>query len=109
MGDFNIDLMKTDSYRPIHDYLESNYSHSMRPTIYKPTRITATTATCIDNILTNNDDIIGNSFVYLTFTVIIMIRNFNIKTKSVNLKDFVIQHHEKLLNAYFFWYISLTH
>jgi exonuclease III len=40
MGDFNIDLLKVDSHRPTHDYLELVYSHSMIPTIYKPTRIT---------------------------------------------------------------------
>ena len=57
MGDFNIDLLKTDTHRPIHDYLEYIYSHSMLPTIYIPTRVTATTATCTDNILTNNEDI----------------------------------------------------
>ena len=58
MGDFNIDLLKTDMHRPIHDYVECIYSNSMLPSIYKPTRITANTATCIDNILTNNENII---------------------------------------------------
>ena len=64
MGDFNIDLLKTDTHRPTHDYVELMYSCSMIPTIYKPTRITATTATCIDNILTNNEeDIIQSTIV----------------------------------------------
>ena len=58
MGDFNIDLLKTDTHRPTHEYLEFIYSYSMLPTIYEPTRITATTATCIDNILTNNVDVL---------------------------------------------------
>ena len=26
MGDFNIDLLKTDIHRPIHDYVDSIYS-----------------------------------------------------------------------------------
>ena len=68
IGDFNIDLLKTDSHRPIHDYLEFIYSHSMLPTIYKPTRITATTATCIDNILTNNEDIIQSTILISDIT-----------------------------------------
>ena len=68
MGDFNIDLLETDSHRPIHDYLEFIYSHSMLPTIYKPTRITATTATCIDNILTNNEDIIQSTILISNIT-----------------------------------------
>ena len=62
MGDFNIDLLKVDIDRPTHDYLEYIYSYSILPTIYKPTRITATTATIIDNILTNNEDI-SQSFI----------------------------------------------
>ena len=68
MGDFNIELLKTDSHRLIHDYLEFIYSHSMLPTIYKPTRITATTATCIDNILTNNEDIIQSTILISDIT-----------------------------------------
>ena len=54
MGDFNIDLLKDDSHRPTHDYLNLVYSCSLVPTIYKPTRITEHSATIIDNILTNN-------------------------------------------------------
>ena len=54
MGDFNIDLLKESSHRPTHDYLNLVYSCSLMPTIYKPTRITEHSATCIDNILTNN-------------------------------------------------------
>ena len=63
MGDFNIDLLKTETHRPTHDYLELVYSHSMLPTVYKPTRITATTATCIDNILTNNENLIQTTIL----------------------------------------------
>ena len=65
MGDFNIDLLKVDIDRPTHDYLGYIYSYSILPTIYKPTRITATTATIIDNILTNNEDI-SQSFILVT-------------------------------------------
>ena len=53
MGDFNIDLLKVDSHRSTHDYLEFIYSYSLMPTIYKPTRITESTATIIDHIVTN--------------------------------------------------------
>jgi len=31
MGDFNIDLLKEDSHRPTHDYLDLVYSCSSRP------------------------------------------------------------------------------
>ena len=68
MGDFNIDLLKTDIQRPIHDYLEFILSYPMLLTIYKPTRITATTTTCIDNILTNNEDIIQSTILLTDLT-----------------------------------------
>ena len=57
MGDFNIDLLKEEKYRQIHDYLNMILSYSMLPTITKPTRITENSATLIDNILTNNYDV----------------------------------------------------
>ena len=66
MGDFNIDLLKVDSNRAIHDYLELIYSYSLMPTIYKPNRITKTTATIIDNILTNNTENIIKSSIIVT-------------------------------------------
>ena len=56
LGDFNIDLLKTDMHRPIHDYVECIYSNSMLPSVYKPTRITANTATCVDNIFQYNSN-----------------------------------------------------
>ena len=68
MGDFNIDLLKVDTHRPTHDYLELIYSYSLLPTIYKPTRITETTATIIDNILTNDDNIIKSSILVTDIT-----------------------------------------
>ena len=34
MSDLNIDLLKVDSHRPTHDYLEFIYSHSLIPMIY---------------------------------------------------------------------------
>ena len=57
MGDFNIDLLKDDISRPIHDYVDFIYSKSLIPTIYKPTRITESSATLIDNILTNCENV----------------------------------------------------
>ena len=63
MGDFNIDLLKADTHRPTHGYLELIYSNSMLPTIYKPTRITETSATIIDNILINNEYIIQSTIL----------------------------------------------
>ena len=54
MGDYSIDLLKNDSDRSTHDYLDLIYSYCMIPTILKPTRITETSAiimTIIDNMI----------------------------------------------------------
>ena len=52
-GDFNVDLLKqAHVYTDL--FLETLYSYGMLPIITKPTRITSTTATLIDNIFTNN-------------------------------------------------------
>ena len=53
-ADFNINILNRDSHRPTSDFLELMYSHSFIPLITKPTRITAHTATLIDNVFTNN-------------------------------------------------------
>ena len=68
MGDFNIDLLKVDDHRPTHDYLVLIFSYSLLPTIYKPTRITETTATIIDNILTNDENVIKSSILVTDIT-----------------------------------------
>ena len=54
MGDYNIDLLKSDSHRPTTDCLECLYSRGFYPLISLPTRLTDTTATLVDNIFTNN-------------------------------------------------------
>jgi hypothetical protein len=54
MGDYNINLLCTDDYKPASDFVESMFSYNCMPLICKPTRVTNTTATLIDNIFTNN-------------------------------------------------------
>jgi len=68
MGDFNIDLLKVDIHKPTHNYLDLIYSYSIMPTIYKPTRITESTATIIDNILTNDENIIESTILITDIT-----------------------------------------
>lgn len=50
MGDFNIDLSDVNKST---GFLNLLYSTGFNPTITKPTRITATSATILDNIVTN--------------------------------------------------------
>ena len=52
-GDFNVDLMKVDHHYPTSVFFNTLMSHQLLPTILRPTRITASTATLIDNIFTN--------------------------------------------------------
>ena len=68
MGDFNIDLLKDDIHRQTHDYLDLIYSNCLMPTILKPTRITKTSATIIDNILTNSDNKISTGILVTDIT-----------------------------------------
>ena len=54
MGDFNINLLNSDSHHPTGEFLEIMYINMLFPLITRPTRVTANSATLIDNIFTNN-------------------------------------------------------
>ena len=48
MGDTNIDLLKNGEHSLTSDFLDMMYSHNLIPLITKPTRVTQTTATLIE-------------------------------------------------------------
>ena len=52
-GDYNLDLLKHDSHPLTNSFLDTNLSRSLIPIINKPTRVTNSTATIIDNVFTN--------------------------------------------------------
>ena len=54
MGDFNIDILQSDSYANTEDFINTLGSFSFHPQILKPTRITHHSATLIDNIYFNS-------------------------------------------------------
>ena len=54
LGDFNLDLLKSDIHNTTLDFLNLLFSHSFWPLITRPTRVTSSSATLIDNIFTNN-------------------------------------------------------
>ena len=54
MGDYNINLLKSNVHSPTSDFLEMMYDKSFYNLISRPTRITNATATLIDNIYTNS-------------------------------------------------------
>ena len=60
MGDFNINLTNYGSHTETQDYIDAMFQHSFIPLINKPTRITTTTATVINNIYSN--DILGTNY-----------------------------------------------
>ena len=49
LGDFNIDLIKYDSNQGVSNFYDNISSHGFRPLILQPSRVTATSATLIDN------------------------------------------------------------
>ena len=57
MGDFNIDLLKTDTHKPTSDFINMMFANSLIPLINRPTRVTDKTATLIDNIFSNNHNV----------------------------------------------------
>ena len=52
-GDFNFDLLIYEENYTINEFLSMFYNHNMFPLIDRPTRITPTSATLLDNIFTN--------------------------------------------------------
>ena len=59
LGDLNIDLLIYEEHRLTSSFLDMLYSNNVFPLITKPTRVTQTTATLIDHVLTNNFDVWG--------------------------------------------------
>ena len=57
MGDYNLDLLKHEWHNTTEHFLNTMYSNSLKPLIYKPTRETDSTATLIENIFANHYDV----------------------------------------------------
>jgi exonuclease III len=56
-GDYNINLLNSSTHPATNEFTELNFSHSLFPVINKPTRITSSSATLIDNIFIDPSDI----------------------------------------------------
>ncbi len=88
MGDTNIDLLKFKNNTKTDDYLENIFSSGFLPLITKPTRITPHSATLIDHIYTNKQQIDSTSGIVLCDVSdhcgIFTIFNSSHKTKSIN-------------------------
>jgi hypothetical protein len=68
MGDFNIDLFKSESCDYANYFTEQLFTSSFFPLITKATRITHHTATLIDNIFTNNMEQLDDSINGIIFS-----------------------------------------
>ena len=60
MGDYNINLLNSDTHSPTGHFLDLMYSNMLFPLITRPTRVTAHSATLIDSIFTNNTNSSGS-------------------------------------------------
>ena len=56
MGDYNINILKNEIHRETGEFLDMMYSNSFMPLINRPTRITDSCCSVIDNIFCNNLD-----------------------------------------------------
>ena len=67
LGDYNISLLNYDTHGPTQEFADLMYCHSLFPCITKPTRVTAKSASLIDNIFCNSDvnnDNVFNGILY---------------------------------------------
>ena len=56
MGDFNIDILKFNQHNDVQSFVNSLFCNYYLPLINRPSRITASAATLLDNIITNQFD-----------------------------------------------------
>lgn len=54
LGDVNINHLNGDKHQATEEYTDLIYSHSLLPSITKPTRVTTKSATLIDNTFCNS-------------------------------------------------------
>ena len=53
--DHNLDLMKHENHNPTKEFININLDLNLIPTVTKPTRITRSSATLLDNIIVGKD------------------------------------------------------
>ncbi len=103
MGDFNIDLLKSESCDYANQFVEQLFTSSFFPLITKATRITHHTATLIDNIFTNNLENLNsslNSIIYSDISdhlPIVHMLNTNVFAKNTSKKSNVTTYRRILI------------
>ena len=85
LGDFYLDLLKSDKHNPTLDFLNLLFSHSFWPLITRPTRVTSSSATLIDNIFTNNIALKCLALMALSSMILQIISQYFISAKMLSL------------------------
>ena len=62
LGDWNMNLLAYDSHKDTTSCIDMFYSYGYSPLVNRPTRVTDSSATIIDNIFTNNHDATVDAF-----------------------------------------------
>ena len=83
MGDFNTDLLKTETDEAISNYYDTWTSHLFVPHITLPTRITTRSKTLIDNIFSNDPDFACGVSGNFTFSISDHLPQFLLKPDSL--------------------------
>ena len=89
-GDFNINFLDYSRNRIVHDFFNLAFQKSIFPVVNRPTIVTKTSATIIDNILTNTiiDSPLHSGIVKTDFAVFCLLKtNF----EQSNIKNIVIK------------------
>ena len=95
MGDFNIELLKSESCDFAGKFFEQLITSSFMPLTLKPTRITQHTATLIDNIFTNDIEALESSSNGIIFSDIsdhlptVHVRNSKSQKETIQKNEFV--------------------
>ena len=82
MGDFNINLLNIDKHLPSSEFLENLFSYNFYPLINKPSRVSKSSATLIDNIFCNDIQIVEfmNGIFYADISDHFPIFTINVKS-----------------------------
>ena len=92
--DHNLDFLKMQKYKHVEYLFDLNIKNNLLPLIMKPTRITKSTATLIDNIFVS-DKLCNNWKSYIATwpisdhlpCIVVLIIKFHAKNKNTPLKE----------------------
>ena len=63
MGDVNYNLLASETSKPTRDFLDMLSAYGITPLINSPTRVSAKSSSCIDNIYSSQDSIISSGTI----------------------------------------------